>query len=32
MGTDPSMAGLAERAVVLTGVFWLSAMAFGQRT
>jgi hypothetical protein len=25
MGSDPSMAGLAERAVVLTGVLWLSA-------
>jgi hypothetical protein len=32
MGNDPSMAGLAERAVVLTGVLWLSAMAFRQRT
>ena len=28
VGIDPSRAGLAERAVVLTGVLWLSAMAF----
>ena len=27
MGDDPTMAGFAERAVVLTGVLWLSAMA-----
>ncbi len=26
-GNDPSAAGVAERAVVLTGVLWLSAMA-----
>jgi hypothetical protein len=30
MGTDPSFAGLGERAVVLAGVLWLSAMAFGR--
>jgi hypothetical protein len=28
MGTAPSRAGLGERAVVLTGVLWLSAIAF----
>ena len=27
MGNDPSMAGLAERVVVLTGVLWLSALS-----
>jgi hypothetical protein len=26
-GNDPSMAGLAERAVVLSGLLWLSAIA-----
>ena len=31
MGTGPTMAGLAERAVVLTGVLWLSATAYRRR-